>query len=161
MDGVIANTPVPVPVIVGVPTPAFTATVAVKPDVELGKYKGVTVTKIDVEVTDDEVNEEINRELEKNGRTVSVERAIENGDEANIGEELCDLLFSCVNAARHLGVDAELALKASTEKFIRRFAETEKLVNDEGIDMKELPIEELDKYWAKAKNKIMEEKKND
>ena len=90
-----------------------------------------------------------------------LERAIENGDEANIGEELGDLLFSCVNAARHLGVDAELALKASTEKFIRRFAETEKLVNDEGIDMKELPIEELDKYWAKAKNKIMEEKKND
>ena len=90
-----------------------------------------------------------------------LEKAIENGDEVNIEEELGDLLFSCVNAARHLGVDAELALNASTEKFIRRFAETEKLVKDEGIDMKELPIEELDNYWAKAKSKIMEEKKND
>ncbi len=62
----------------------FTATVAVKPDVELGNYKGVTVTKVDATVTDEEVDEEINKELEKNGRTVTVDRAIENGDVAKI-----------------------------------------------------------------------------
>ncbi len=62
----------------------FEATVAVKPDVELGEYKGVTVTKVDVDVTDEEVDVEINKELEKNGRTVTVDRAIEDGDVAHI-----------------------------------------------------------------------------
>ena len=91
-----------------------------------------------------------------------LDRAIAAGDTKNIEEEIGDLLFSCVNAARHLGVDAELALKASTEKFIKRFAVTEELVSAEELDMKKLPIEELDVYWAKAKNIIdSEENQND
>ena len=72
-----------------------------------------------------------------------------------------DLLFSCVNAARHLGVNAELALKASTDKFIKRFSVTEQLTRDAGLDMKDLPIEELDIYWDKAKKIITEEHSND
>ena len=92
-----------------------------------------------------------------------LDAAIANGDKVNIEEEIGDLLFSCVNAARHLGVDAELALKAATEKFIKRFSVTEELVSAEGLDMKELPIEELDIYWDKAKTIICktEERKND
>ncbi|MBR5684499.1 MAG: nucleoside triphosphate pyrophosphohydrolase [Ruminococcus sp.] len=92
-----------------------------------------------------------------------LDAAIANGDKANIEEEIGDLLFSCVNAARHLGVDAELALKSATEKFIKRFSVTEDLTSAEKIDMKELPIEELDKYWNKAKSIISktEERKND
>lgn len=92
-----------------------------------------------------------------------LDAAIANGDKANIEEEIGDLLFSCVNAARHLGVDAELALKSATEKFIKRFSVTEDLTSAENIDMKELPIEELDKYWNKAKSIISktEERKND
>ena len=82
-----------------------------------------------------------------------LDAAIASGDRDNIHEELGDLLFSCVNAARHLGIDAEQALTDSTEKFIHRFEETEKLVSAEGIDMKTLPIETLDTYWAKAKKK--------
>ena len=83
-----------------------------------------------------------------------LDAAVANGDKKNIEEELGDLLFSCVNAARHLGVDAELALKASTEKFINRFSVTEELTKAEGLNMKELPIEELDLYWDKAKSII-------
>jgi tetrapyrrole methylase family protein/MazG family protein len=83
------------------------------------------------------------------------------GDNANMEEEIGDLLFSCVNAARHLGIDAEQALRASTDKFIKRFSITEELVRNESLDMKELPIEELDIYWDKAKKIIMEENKND
>ena len=92
-----------------------------------------------------------------------LDAAIANGDKANIEEEIGDLLFSCVNAARHLGVDAEQALKDATEKFIKRFSVTEELVSAENIDMKELPIEELDTYWDKAKSIICktEERKND
>lgn len=92
-----------------------------------------------------------------------LDEAIASGDKANIEEEIGDLLFSCVNAARHLGVDAELALKSATEKFIKRFSITEELVASENIDMKTLPIEELDIYWDKAKKIInkTEEQKND
>lgn len=80
-----------------------------------------------------------------------LDEAVASGDAQKIEEELGDLLFSCVNAARHLGVDAELALKNATEKFIKRFALTEELVTLDSYDMKELTIEQLDVYWDKAK----------
>uniref|UniRef100_UPI00405720AA trigger factor n=1 Tax=Acetatifactor sp. TaxID=1872090 RepID=UPI00405720AA len=59
----------------------FTAEVALKPEVTLGKYKGVKVDKIDVAVSDEEVDAEINRERERNARTIAVEdRAVKDGD---------------------------------------------------------------------------------
>lgn len=59
----------------------FTAVVALKPEVKLGKYKGVTIKKISVEVTEEEVNAEIDRERDNSARMVSVEdRAVQNGD---------------------------------------------------------------------------------
>ena len=66
----------------------FTAEVAVRPEVTLGKYKGVTVTKIDTSVTDEEVMEAIERERNNNARTITVEdRAIAEGDTAVIDFE--------------------------------------------------------------------------
>ncbi len=66
----------------------FTAEVALKPEVKLGKYKGVKVTKQTIDVTEAEVSAEIEKERENNGRTVEVEgRAIENGDIATIDFE--------------------------------------------------------------------------
>lgn len=65
----------------------YTAEVAVKPEVTLGKYKGVTVTKIDTSVTDEEVDAEVETQRNNNARTVSVERPIENGDTAVIDFE--------------------------------------------------------------------------
>ena len=63
----------------------FTAEVAVKPEVTLGKYVGVTVTKIDTTATEEDIQKEIDAEREKNSRTVAVEdRAIESGDIAVI-----------------------------------------------------------------------------
>ncbi len=59
----------------------FTAEVALKPEVTLGKYKGIEVEKADLEVSDEEVNEAIDKEREQNARTVSVEdRAVKSGD---------------------------------------------------------------------------------
>ncbi len=80
-----------------------------------------------------------------------LQAAIADGDRAMIEEELGDLLFSCVNTARHLGIDAEEALTKATGKFIERFAATEQLVNADGKNMPELTIEELDVYWDSAK----------
>ena len=60
----------------------FTAEVAVKPEVTLGEYKGLTVDKVEVEVTDEEVTAKLEEEQKKNARTVAVEdRAVQDGDE--------------------------------------------------------------------------------
>lgn len=59
----------------------FTAEVAVKPEVTLGEYKGVEVEAAPVEVTEEDVQAEIDKEREKNSRTIDVDdRAVENGD---------------------------------------------------------------------------------
>ncbi len=59
----------------------FTATVALKPEVTLGKYKGVKIDKIDTEVTEDEVNAAIDKERESNAREITVEdRTVKDGD---------------------------------------------------------------------------------
>ncbi len=62
----------------------YTATVAVKPVVTLGEYKGVTVEKADTTVSAKEVTERLNRELEKNARVVDVDREIKKDDTATI-----------------------------------------------------------------------------
>ncbi len=66
----------------------FTAEFAVKPEVTLGKYKGVQVTKIDTSVSAEEVEQELNRERENNARTITVEdRPVADGDTAVIDYE--------------------------------------------------------------------------
>ena len=62
----------------------YTATVAVKPEVTLGEYKGVTVEKADTTVSAKEVNEKLKQELEKNARVIDVDRAIKKNDIATI-----------------------------------------------------------------------------
>lgn len=59
----------------------FTAEVALKPEVSLGKYKAVKIDKIDVAVSEEEVEEAVNKERENNARTITVEdRAVKDGD---------------------------------------------------------------------------------
>ena len=66
----------------------FTAEVAVKPEVTLGKYMGVTVTKIDTSVSEDEVNEALEQQRNNNARTISVtDRPVAVGDTAVIDFE--------------------------------------------------------------------------
>lgn len=66
----------------------FTAEVAVKPAVTLGAYKGVEVPKADLEVTEEELNAELDKAREQNSRTVTVEdRAVQSGDMTTIDFE--------------------------------------------------------------------------
>ena len=78
--------------------------------------------------------------------------AMQSGDKARMEDELGDLLFSCVNTARHLGIDAEEALCKATAKFTGRFSDTEALLEQEHKNMPDLSIEELDVYWNRAKS---------
>ena len=66
----------------------FTATVAVKPEVTLGEYKGIKVDKADVEVTEEDINREIDMAREQNSRTIDItDRAAENNDIVTIDFE--------------------------------------------------------------------------
>ena len=80
----------------------------------------------------------------------SQELAKASGADA-IEMELGDLLFSVVNVARHLGVDAESALRRSTDKFRRRFEEVERLAQSRSLELSSLSLDELDGLWNEAK----------
>ena len=67
-------------------------------------------------------------------------------------DELGDLLFAVVNVARHLDIDAELALRAATDKFRARFEAVERLAADRGIDLRTSDLATLDALWNEAKN---------
>lgn len=65
--------------------------------------------------------------------------------------ELGDLLFAVVNWARWLEVDAETALRQANARFARRFRNMERLVQERGLDMTALTLDELEALWQKAK----------
>lgn len=72
-------------------------------------------------------------------------------DGSNVEEELGDLLFAAVNAARFLGIDPEDALNRATDKFITRFQRVEDAANSGGTDIKDMPLTELEQLWLEAK----------
>ena len=65
--------------------------------------------------------------------------------------ELGDLLFAVVNVARHLKIDAELALRAATDKFRARFEGVEALAASRSIDLKAADLVTLDALWDEVK----------
>ena len=77
--------------------------------------------------------------------------AIEHGDREHLLEELGDLLFSVVNWSRHLHIDAEAALRVANDKFERRFARMESLVQARGLELARLSPAEWEALWNEAK----------
>jgi tetrapyrrole methylase family protein/MazG family protein len=72
-------------------------------------------------------------------------------DEARAGE-VGDLLFAATNYARKLGVDAEAALRAATQRFRKRFGAVESAAAEQGLPMTQMTLEELDRLWEAAKD---------
>ena len=68
-----------------------------------------------------------------------------------IKDEVGDLLFSCVNIARFLNVDEELALNSTIDKFIKRFSYIEEKVKDKGLELRGVNLDEMNKLWEEAK----------
>ena len=66
-------------------------------------------------------------------------------------QELGDVLFSAINAARVLGVDPESALKAANRKFRRRFGHVETRLRASGRELADADLEEMDALWTEAK----------
>lgn len=80
-------------------------------------------------------------------------------DAEKMEEEFGDLMFSMVNAARLYKINPENALEKCNQKFIRRFNYVESQTLAKGKDLKEMPLEEMDRYWNEAK-KLEREVKN-
>jgi MazG family protein len=80
-----------------------------------------------------------------------VREAIAENDPSGLESEVGDLLFTAVNLARKLGVDAETALAGSTNRFISRFQGIERELEAEGRKVAETPLDELDRLWEKMK----------
>lgn len=82
-----------------------------------------------------------------------LQAAVDEHDAAAQEEELGDVLFALVNYARHLGLDAEAALRKTTDKFVRRFDHVESRVRElhGGFGEGKIALETLDLYWDEAK----------
>ena len=74
-----------------------------------------------------------------------------NSDPETVRMELGDLLFSVVNLSRHLGHDAEQALRGASDKFRHRFEQVEQLALSRDIDLANAPLEQLDALWDEVK----------
>jgi len=80
-----------------------------------------------------------------------LEQALSRGDDEEVKGELGDILFSCVNLARHLGVDAEEAMRGSSARFEARFRHMEAAAKQGGQALDELDEASLDRLWERAK----------
>lgn len=89
----------------------------------------------------DKLHEEINE----------LKIALDQGEPGSIADEFGDVLFSCVNIARFIGVDSEEALTAATDKFLSRYVLVEQLAAERGMEMKSSTLQALDALWDEAK----------
>lgn len=89
----------------------------------------------------DKVKEEMNE----------LQEAVESGDQNKMEDEMGDVLFSLVNFARFLQVDAENALERTNKKFITRFTGMEKAAAEENKLLHDMSLEEMDALWNRMK----------
>ncbi len=77
--------------------------------------------------------------------------AVGNNNPAHQQEEMGDFLFSIINYARFLNIDADAALESTNKKFKRRFTEMEVIAKDQGTSLDKMTLTEMDTIWNKIK----------
>ncbi|MCH7955127.1 MAG: nucleoside triphosphate pyrophosphohydrolase [Candidatus Marinimicrobia bacterium] len=82
-----------------------------------------------------------------------VRKASDDGNQNELEEEIGDLIFSAVNLSRFMGVNPEDALRRTIKKFETRFKSIEKAAEENGRNITELSLEEMDKIWESNKIK--------
>lgn len=82
-----------------------------------------------------------------------VRKAADDGNKNELEEEIGDLIFSAVNLSRFMGVNPEDALRRTIKKFETRFRSIEKSAEENGRNITELSLEEMDKIWESNKIK--------
>ena len=96
-----------------------------------------------------EVKEQVWEKVEE--ETKELHEAVENGDKDKIEDEFGDLVFSLINYARFLHIDAENALERTNKKFISRFTEMEQKALAAGRNLDDMTLEEMDAIWNAIK----------
>jgi tetrapyrrole methylase family protein/MazG family protein len=76
------------------------------------------------------------------------------GSPAEIESEFGDVVFSLVNAARWMGVEAEEALRHANARFFRRFSAMEKLSRKDGVSLSDLPLDRKEELWQRSKKLV-------
>lgn len=82
-----------------------------------------------------------------------VRKAADDGNKNELEEEIGDLIFSAINLSRFMGVNPEDALRRTIKKFETRFKSIEKAAEENGRNITELSLEEMDKIWESNKIK--------
>lgn len=93
----------------------------------------------------EQVWEKVQEELQE------LKEEVEANNQEKIKDEFGDLLFSLVNYARFINVDAEEALERTNLKFIKRFKYLEEESKKDGKNLHDMNLQEMDEYWNKAK----------
>lgn len=83
--------------------------------------------------------------------TDELEAVAAEGDSSAAADEIGDLVFSAVNLARKMGVDPEAAMHRVNRRFSERFGKIEDAAREQGISVEEIPMEEKERIWQKAK----------
>ena len=81
-----------------------------------------------------------------------LQHEVSSGSQMAIEEEFGDVLFSLVNYARFLKINPENALEKTNKKFIKRFQYLEEKTKESGKTLKEMSLEEMDRFWQQAKS---------
>lgn len=85
-----------------------------------------------------------------------LKRAVTSGDHSKSEEEMGDVIFSLINYARFLQVDAENALERTNKKFIHRFTKMEQQALQSGKNLSEMTLQEMDTIWNTIKQQRSE-----
>ena len=100
-----------------------------------------------------DIVDKLKEELDELERALEYERS-GSGNVETVAEEVGDLLFSCVNIARKQGIDAEQALRKSSDKFVQRVLLVERMIAEQGASGETLSEQEIDQLWVRAKNEL-------
>lgn len=98
--------------------------------------------------TKEQVWDKVEEELDE------LKEALQEGNQQHINKEYGDVLFSLVNYARFINVDPESALELTNKKFIKRFQKMEQLAKQDGKQLLDMTLREMDAIWNEVKKEI-------
>jgi MazG family protein len=80
-----------------------------------------------------------------------LQEAVQSGDKGNMEDEFGDVIFSLINYARFLHLDAEHALEGTNKKFMQRFTRMEEKAEEKGLQLQNMTLSQMDELWNDIK----------
>ena len=102
----------------------------------------------------EDIFDKLHEEIDELRQAINRQATDAEADPAEVREELGDLLFAAANIARHLRVEPEAALKATSRKFRRRFQFIERKLKERASSLDAATLEEMETLWQEAKKQL-------